>query len=150
MNEHVDLKGESKVTGVMLRPKSKKYLDELKEVMDGSAQALQAGYKYLFLGEVHQLLTTYEYSLDDVRRMLSGEAVTLKSQPKTRLTSVDSKSTHRGAIRASPANAKPRAERVYLNPHTNETITLKSSKNKTLKVWQEKYGVETVSGWQIK
>ena len=49
MNEHVDLKGESKATGVMLRPKSKEYLDELKEVMEGSAQALHAGYKCLFL-----------------------------------------------------------------------------------------------------
>jgi hypothetical protein len=154
MNEHVDLKGESKATGVMLRPKSKEYLDELKEVMDGSAQALQAGYKYLFLGEVYQLLTAYDYSLSDVRRVLNGESATLKAQSKTSTTSTDSVSDHIKTVRASLANTntntKPRTERTYLNPHTNESITLRSSKNKTLKLWQEKYGAETVNRWQIK
>ncbi|VVO94862.1 hypothetical protein PS903_02474 [Pseudomonas fluorescens] len=156
MNEHVDLKGESKATGVMLRPKSKEYLDELKEVMEGSAQALQAGYKYLFLGEVYQLLTAYDYSLSDVRRMLSGESATLKAQSKTSATSTDSVRDHIKTVRASltntntNTNTKPRAERTYLNPHTDESITLRSSKNKTLKLWQEKYGAETVNRWQIK
>lgn len=150
MNEHVDLKGENKAKAVMLRPKSKEYLDELKEVMDGSAQALQAGYKHLFLDEVYQLLTTYEYSLSDVRRMLSGESATLIAKPKTNLTSADSVRAHKKTTQANLGNAKPRTERTYLNPHTNESITLRSSKNKILKLWQEKYGAETVKGWQIK
>jgi hypothetical protein len=153
MDERVDLKVEIKVTAGMLRPKSKEYLDELKEVMNGSVQALQAGYKYLFLGEVYQLLTAYDYSLSDVQRMLSGESATLKAQSKTSLTSIDSISAHKKTVRASVTNTKhtkPRAEKTYLNPHTNESITLRSSKNKTLKLWQEKYGAETVAGWQIK
>lgn len=150
MDERVDLKGEIKVTAGMLRPKSKEYLDELKEVMNGSARALQAGYKYLFLGEVYQLLTAYDYSLSDVQRMLSGESATLIAQSKPSLTSTDSIRAHKKTVRTSVTNTKPRTERTYLNPHTNESITLRSSKNKTLKLWQEKYGSETVAGWQIK
>lgn len=139
------------MTAVILRPKTKEYLEGLKEVMDGSAQALQAGYKYLFLSEVTHLLTVYNYSLEDVRAILNGELVSepcfqyrlIKGQGK------NGNSSRASAQATSSVKAVTRKERSYRNPHTGETISLRSSKNKVLKLWQEEYGVDAVEQWRV-
>jgi len=139
------------VAAVILRPKTKEYLEGLKEVMDGSTQALQAGYKYLFLSEVTHLLTAYDYSLDDVRKILNGELVS-ESSASSRLTKRQgvNGSSSRIGVRATPSKTGvTRKERSYRNPHTGETISLRSSKNKILKLWQEEYGVDVVEQWRV-
>ncbi|WP_176515482.1 hypothetical protein [Pseudomonas faucium] len=138
------------MASVILRPKTKEYLEGLKEVMDGSALALQAGYKYLFLSEVTHLLMAYDYTLEDIRKLLNGEPPShafsqhrpFKGRRKNGVSvSLDSQAT-------SSAKAVTRKEKSYRNPHTGETISLRSSKNKVLKLWQETYGVEAVEQWR--
>lgn len=41
-----------------------------------------------------------------------------------------------------------RVERVYRNPNTGETVITKGGNNKTLRVWKEKWGVDTVKSWR--
>lgn len=139
------------MASVILRPKTKEYLEGLKKVMDGSALALQAGYKYLFLSEVCHLLEAYDYSLDDIRKILNGEPT---SQPSYhyRLSSGHRKNgvpVRSDSQSAGPVKGMTRKEKSYRNPHTGETISLRSSKNKVLKLWQQTYGVEAVEQWRL-
>lgn len=138
------------MTSVILRPKTKEYLEGLKMVMDGSAVALQAGYRYLFLSEVSHLLTAYDYSLEDIRKILNGE---LPSPPSAQYRTSKGRGKNGVSIRSgsqtiSSVKAATRREKSYRNPHTGETISLRSSKNKVLKLWQETYGVEAVEQWR--
>lgn len=136
------------MTSVILRPKTKEYLEGLKEVMDGSALALRDGYKYLFLSEVTHLLTAYDYSLEDVRNILSGQSPSYQYRPlKNKGMNGHSARLDSGVNNA--VKTATRREKKYRNPHTGETISLRSAKNKVLKLWQEEYGVETVEQWRV-
>lgn len=134
------------MASVILRPKTKEYLEGLKRVMDGSAVALQAGYRYLFLTEVSHLLTAYDYSLEDIRKILNGEPPSQSVPSKGR--EKNGVSVRSDLQTVSSVKAVTRREKSYRNPHTGETISMRSSKNKVLKLWQETYGVEAVEQWR--
>ncbi|WP_434598380.1 hypothetical protein [Pseudomonas sp. R3-57] len=114
--------------------------------MDGSAVALQAGYRYLFLTEVSHLLTAYDYSLEDIRKILNGEPPSQYLPAKGREKNGVSVRSDLQTI--SSVKAVTRREKSYRNPHTGETISMRSTKNKVLKLWQETYGVEAVEQWR--
>lgn len=42
---------------------------------------------------------------------------------------------------------KPRAVKVYKNPHTGAVIETKGGNHKLLKAWKEEYGNDTVDSW---
>ncbi|MDD0976456.1 histone-like nucleoid-structuring protein, MvaT/MvaU family [Pseudomonas fontis] len=42
---------------------------------------------------------------------------------------------------------KPRALKVYLNPHSGEVVETKGGNHKTLKLWKSQYGASTVESW---
>lgn len=60
------------------------------------------------------------------------------------------------APRAAPAAAssrgqrKPRAVKVYKNPHTGEVVETKGGNHKTLKEWKSEFGAATVESWLAK
>lgn len=138
------------MTSVILRPKTKEYLEGLKQVMEGSALALQVGYRYLFLSEVSHLLTAYDYSLEDIRKILNGEPPyhTSSQYRPSKGRGKNGVSVSSDSQATSSVKAVTRKEKSYRNPHTGETISLRSSKNKVLKLWQEMYGIETVEQWR--
>ncbi|WP_085696163.1 DNA binding protein [Pseudomonas sp. B26(2017)] len=137
------------MASVILRPKTKEYLEGLKEVMDGSALALQDGYKYLFLSEVTHLLTAYDYSLEDIRKILSGQQPSTQYPPFSRVRGANGAAAESGSKVNTAVKTVTRKEKRYRNPHTGETISLRSSKNKVLKRWQEEYGVDAVEQWRV-
>jgi len=42
---------------------------------------------------------------------------------------------------------KPRAVKVYKNPHTGTVVETKGGNHKLLKAWKEEYGSDTVDSW---
>lgn len=60
------------------------------------------------------------------------------------------------ATRAAPTAAtgkvqrKPRAVKVYKNPHTGEMVETKGGNHKTLKEWKAEHGAATVESWLSK
>lgn len=42
---------------------------------------------------------------------------------------------------------KPRALKVYRNPHSGEVVNTRGANHKVLKAWKAQYGAETVEGW---
>lgn len=42
---------------------------------------------------------------------------------------------------------KPRALKVYRNPHSGEVVKTRGANHKVLKAWKAQYGAETVEGW---
>ncbi|UBM24158.1 DNA binding protein [Pseudomonas sp. p1(2021b)] len=51
------------------------------------------------------------------------------------------------AVGQVPAKRKPRAVKVYKNPHTDEVIETKGGNHKRLKEWKAQYGAATVESW---
>lgn len=47
----------------------------------------------------------------------------------------------------APVSRKPRAVKVYKNPHTGEFIETKGGNHKELKKWKSEYGSDTVESW---
>jgi len=45
------------------------------------------------------------------------------------------------------AHRRPRAVKVYENPHTGELIETKGGNHRGLKAWKLQYGRDTVEGW---
>lgn len=45
------------------------------------------------------------------------------------------------------APRKPRALKVYMNPHDGEVIETKGGNHKRLKYWKSEYGADTVESW---
>mgnify|MGYP000621829252 CR=1 FL=1 len=130
-------------------PKSKERLDDLRETVDVSAQLLQSVYESCFIDEVSQLLEDYELPLCDFRKFLSGDQVEFVERSAKLKSASNRSDSHQEGAGSQTGAVRSRAEKTYLNPHTNQTIMLKSSKNKTLKLWQEQYGAEIVQGWLI-
>lgn len=42
---------------------------------------------------------------------------------------------------------KPRALKVYRNPHSGEVVKTRGANHKRLKAWKAQYGAATVEGW---
>lgn len=42
---------------------------------------------------------------------------------------------------------KPRAVKVFKNPHTGEVIETKGGNHKGLKKWRDQYGIDAVTSW---
>jgi predicted nucleic acid-binding Zn-ribbon protein len=42
---------------------------------------------------------------------------------------------------------RAREVKSYVNPHTNEVVDTKGGNNRTLKMWKQEHGAETVEGW---
>ncbi|MDP0886312.1 histone-like nucleoid-structuring protein, MvaT/MvaU family [Klebsiella pneumoniae] len=42
---------------------------------------------------------------------------------------------------------KPRALKVYKNPHSGEVVETKGGNHGVLKAWKQEYGAETVESW---
>ncbi|MGJ3439137.1 histone-like nucleoid-structuring protein, MvaT/MvaU family [Pseudomonas sp. Je.1.5.c] len=42
---------------------------------------------------------------------------------------------------------KPRAVKIFKNPHTGEVIETKGGNHKGLKEWRDQYGVDAVASW---
>ncbi len=42
---------------------------------------------------------------------------------------------------------KPRALKIYRNPHSGEVVKTRGANHKVLKAWKVQYGAEAVEGW---
>lgn len=45
------------------------------------------------------------------------------------------------------ARRKPRAVKVYLNPHTGQTVATRGGNNKIIREWKARYSAEVVESW---
>lgn len=86
-----------------------------------------------FEKQLRKLLGDYNKSLKDVIAILDPESA--------RLAPVSAKSKQATTIR------KPRAVKVYKNPHTGEVIETKGGNHRQLKEWKTEYGSDAVDGW---
>ncbi|WP_313738769.1 histone-like nucleoid-structuring protein, MvaT/MvaU family [Pseudomonas sp.] len=60
---------------------------------------------------------------------------------------LDPKSPNKAPAPASKQHRRPRATKVYENPHNGELIETKGGNHRGLKAWKEEYGSETVETW---
>lgn len=49
---------------------------------------------------------------------------------------------------AASTPSKPREQKIYVNPHSGETIRTKGGNHKILKEWKTEYGPSVVEGWR--
>ncbi|MDI2593110.1 DNA binding protein [Pseudomonas sp. 681] len=84
-----------------------------------------------FETKLRELLTEYGYSLKSIINLLDPQA-----------------SRHASAQTA--ATRKPRALKVYKNPHTGEIVETKGGNHKTLKEWKAEHGAAVVESWLTK
>jgi hypothetical protein len=85
-----------------------------------------------FESKLRSLLGEYNKSLKDVIAILDPQA-----------------GFRPGKTTAAPVKGtrKPRAVKVYKNPHTGEVVETKGGNHKTLKEWKAEYGSDTVESW---
>lgn len=48
-----------------------------------------------------------------------------------------------------PTQRKPRATKIYTNPHNGQIIETKGGNHKGLKAWKEEYGADEVESWVV-
>lgn len=84
-----------------------------------------------FENKLRALLGEYGYSLRDIVNLLDPNA----SSRKTAVAEPE-KSTR-----------KPRAVKVYKNPHTGEVVETKGGNHRTLKEWKSEFGGAEVESW---
>lgn len=60
---------------------------------------------------------------------------------------LDPKSAAAPVTTSANSGRKKRALKVYVNPHTKETIETRGGNHKQLKEWKAEYGNDTVEGW---
>ncbi|EPW3021318.1 histone-like nucleoid-structuring protein, MvaT/MvaU family, partial [Pseudomonas aeruginosa] len=53
----------------------------------------------------------------------------------------------RPTLRVVTPQRKPRALKVYKNPHSGEVVETKGGNHGVLKAWKQEYGAETVESW---
>lgn len=99
-------------------------LESLKLRQQQLAESQEVQNEMAFEAGLKELMSQFGYTNGDVLRILSPS----------------------GAQAASTGSRKPRATKVYLNPHTGEKVVTKGGNHKTLKAWKEQYG-EEVSTW---
>lgn len=87
-----------------------------------------------FETKLRDLLAQYGCSLKDVINILDPQAANRKGAPV-----VPEKSTRR-----------PRAVKVYKNPHSGEVVETKGGNHKTLKAWKNEHGSDEVESWLAK
>ncbi|WP_425929754.1 histone-like nucleoid-structuring protein, MvaT/MvaU family [Pseudomonas sp. NyZ201] len=85
-----------------------------------------------FEEKLRTLLVDYGFSLHDVINLLDPAAAVRKAPP---------------AVTPSNIVRKPRALKVYKNPHNGEIIETKGGNHSRLKAWKSEYGAETVESW---
>lgn len=85
-----------------------------------------------FENKLRGLLDEYGCSLRDVINILDPQAATRKLAP----TATTEKATR-----------KPRAVKLYKNPHTGEVVETKGGNHKTLKAWKAEHGSDEVESW---
>lgn len=84
-----------------------------------------------FEGKLRDLLGAYGKSLRDVISILDPQASRRTVQ----------------APAASKGVRRPRAVKVYKNPHNGEIVETKGGNHKTLKAWKGKWGSDEVESW---
>ncbi|MCM2130459.1 histone-like nucleoid-structuring protein, MvaT/MvaU family [Larsenimonas rhizosphaerae] len=84
-----------------------------------------------FKSRLESLMDEYDKRSEHVIELLSpgGAGASAKSAP------------------ASTTQRKKRKLKVYKNPHTGEVVETRGGNQKTLKVWKEEFGPETVESW---
>ena len=85
-----------------------------------------------FEEKLRALLADYGFSLGDVINLLDPAAASRKATP---------------AVMPLHAARKPRALKVYKNPHNGEIIETKGGNHSRLKAWKSEYGAEIVASW---
>lgn len=60
---------------------------------------------------------------------------------------LDPKADSRSTAPAAKQQRRPRAVKVYANPHSGELIETKGGNHRGLKAWKEQYGADTVESW---
>ncbi|MGP5105818.1 MULTISPECIES: histone-like nucleoid-structuring protein MvaT [Pseudomonas] len=84
-----------------------------------------------FEEKLRALMGEYSKSLRDIIAILDPKSAPLAKQTAS----------------GTGASRKPRAVKVYINPHTNEQIETKGGNHKGLKEWKAEYGSDEVEGW---
>ncbi|MGE8062462.1 histone-like nucleoid-structuring protein, MvaT/MvaU family [Pseudomonas sp. NPDC089547] len=100
------------------------------EAMKGD-KALEQEIK--FEQQLRELLGAYGKSLKDVIAILDPQA-TRSNAPATK-------------GRQAVSSRKPRAVKVYKNPHTGEVIETKGGNHRQLKEWKAEHGAAAVESW---
>ncbi len=83
-----------------------------------------------FENKVRALMAEYGMHLGNVKAILDPQAG--RAQP---------------AAKEGRAPRRERKTKVYLNPHTQETIETKGGNHKLLKEWKEEHGAAEVESW---
>ncbi|MFK8397759.1 histone-like nucleoid-structuring protein, MvaT/MvaU family [Pseudomonas sp. BGr12] len=60
---------------------------------------------------------------------------------------LDPESTRGVRVSAVQGSKRPRAVKVYTNPHTGEVVETKGGNHKVLKAWKSEHGAATVESW---
>jgi hypothetical protein len=85
-----------------------------------------------FEGKLRALLGEYNKSLKDIVSILDPQG----GSKAGKATSAPVKSAR-----------KPRAVKIYKNPHSGEVVETKGGNHKTLKEWKAQHGSDTVESW---
>lgn len=84
-----------------------------------------------FEQKLRDLLGEYGYSLKNIISILDPQSA-----------------SRRGSAAPEPKGArKPRAVKVYKNPHSGEVVETKGGNHKILKEWKAEHGSDTVESW---
>lgn len=97
-------------------------LDALKND-DGLKQEIE------FEGKLRALMAEYGMHLGNIKALLA---------PKPARTP---------AAKEGRGQRRERKIKIYVNPHTHETIETKGGNHKLLKAWKEEHGAQVVEGW---
>lgn len=84
-----------------------------------------------FEKKLRALLAEYGVGLRQVIELLDPKAAVARPIFESRIT----------------AERKPRALKVYVNPHNGEVIETKGGNHKRLKYWKSEYGADIVELW---
>ncbi|MDH0731291.1 DNA binding protein [Pseudomonas sichuanensis] len=84
-----------------------------------------------FEQKLRGLLAEYGVGLRQVIELLDPNAAVTRTSAETK----------------QKQERKPRALKVYLNPHNGEVVETKGGNHKTLKLWKSEYGASNVESW---
>lgn len=83
-----------------------------------------------FETKLRKLLEQYGFSLKHIINLLDPQTTARRQSPPP-----------------AASTRKPRALKIYKNPHTGEVIETKGGNHKALKEWKLEYGANVVEGW---
>lgn len=87
-----------------------------------------------FEGKLRSLLAEYSKSLRDIVSILDPQG-----------GGTSAKTGKSGKVEKAPR--RPRAMKVYKNPHTGELVETKGGNHKQLKAWKSEHGADEVESW---